>query len=170
MSIVDLHKGITENPPVGFSFLVTFLIGGIFPNLLDIRFQKVSGITSTIETTEIKEGGENLFTYNLPDRVTHENLVLERGMVIGSLLNLEFNAAMSFMEFLPSNVLVMLLGQPDLSWLSIDLDRTDTPIAAWLFQNAYPVKWSVSDLDANENSVVIDTMELQYSRLQNIRI
>ncbi len=149
---------VTENPPVGFYFMVTFLLGGIVPNPLDIRFQKVSGMTSTIETTEIKEGGENLFIYNLPDRVTHENLILERGMVIGSPLNVEFNAAMSFMAFSPSNVLVMLLN------------HSDIPIASWLFQHAYPVKWSVSDLDANNNSVLIDTMELQYSRLQSLRI
>ncbi|MEM8639438.1 MAG: phage tail protein [Cyanobacteria bacterium P01_G01_bin.54] len=144
--------------PVGFNFLATFLIGGIVPNPLDIRFQKISGMTSTIETSEIKEGGENLFNHHLPNRVTYDNLVLERGMVIGSLLNLEFNAAMSFMSFSPSNVLVMLLN------------ASGIPVANWLFQQAYPVKWSVSDLDASNNAIMIDTMELKYSRLQNLRI
>lgn len=149
---------ITHIPPVGSYFMVTFLIGGILPNPLDIRFQKVSGMNSTIETTEVKEGGENLFTHHLPDRVTYENLVLERGMVVGSLLNLEFNAAMSLMGFSPSNVLVILLN------------HSNIPISSWLFQNAYPIKWSVSDLDATQNAVVIDTMELKYSRLQSLRI
>lgn len=149
---------LTQAPPVSFYFMVTFLLGGILPNPLDIRFQKVSGMKSTIETTEVKEGGENLFTHHLPDRVTYENLVLERGMVIGSLLNLEFNAAMSFMAFSPSNVLVILLN------------HSNIPISSWLFQNAYPIKWSVSDLDATQNSVVVDTMELKYSRLQSLRI
>lgn len=149
---------LTPDPPVGFYFMVTFLIGGISPNPLDIRFQKVSGMTSTIETTEIKEGGENLFAYHLPNRVTYENLVLERGMAIGSTLNAEFNAAMGFMQFVPCNVLVMLLNQ------------LDVPTVGWLFQNAYPVKWSVSSLDATQNAVVIDTMELKYSRLQSLRI
>ena len=152
------ERSFTQTPPVGFSFMVTFLIGGVVPNPLDIRFQKVSGMTSTIETTEVKEGGENLFMHTLPDRVTYDNLVLERGMVIGSLLNVEFNAAMGSMTFSPSNVLVMLLN------------KSDVPISGWLFQHAYPVKWSVSDLDATQNSVVIDTMELKYSRLQSVRI
>lgn len=158
MSFPIPELSLTQNPPVSFYFIVTFLLGGIVPNPLDIRFQKVSGMTSSIETEEIREGGENLFTYHLPNRVTHDNLTLERGMVIGSLLNLEFNAAMSFMAFSPSNILVILLNQKDI------------PIASWLCQNAYPVKWSVSDLDANNNSIVIDTMELQYSRLQSLRI
>ncbi|NET28631.1 phage tail protein [Okeania sp. SIO1I7] len=146
------------NPPVGFYFLVNFLVGGILPNPLDIRFQKVSGISSEIETTDIREGGENIFRHRLPNHVTYNNLILERGMVVGSILNLEFNVAMSTMKFSPSNVLVILLNEDSL------------PIAGWLFQRAYPVKWSISDLDANNNAVVIDTMELAYARFQNLRI
>jgi phage tail-like protein len=150
---------VTDTPPVSFYFLVSFWVGGAVPNPLDIRFQRVSGITTTVETTEIKEGGENLFMYHLPNRVTYDNLVLERGMVTGgSPLSLEFNAAMGFMQFLPGNVLVMLLN------------HLDIPTASWLFQHAYPVKWSTSDLDANQNSVVIDTLELKYSRLQRVGV
>ena len=87
-----------------------------------------------------------------------DNLVLERGFVVGSPLNIEFNVAMSTMEFAPSNVLVILLNEDSI------------PIAGWLFQRAYPVKWSISDLDANNNGVVIDTMELAYARFQSLRI
>lgn len=149
---------LTENPPVGFYFMVTFLVGGFVPNLLDIRFQRVSGLTSTIETMEVHEGGENLFVNRLPTRVTYDNLVLERGMVIGSPLNVEFNVAMSTLKFMPGNVLVMLLNEKDI------------PIASWLFQETYPVKWSVSDLNAAQNAVVIDTMELAFTRFQSLRI
>jgi phage tail-like protein len=65
---------------------------------------------------------------------------------------------MSLFEFSPSNVLVTLL------------DNTRIPIASWLFMNAYPVKWRVSDLDAMQNSVVIETMELAYQRVQAMRL
>jgi phage tail-like protein len=50
------------------------------------------------------------------------------------------------------------------------IDNTKAPIASWLFINAYPVKWSVSDLDATNNSVVIEHMELTYQRMQSIRL
>ncbi|NEO68225.1 MAG: phage tail protein [Moorea sp. SIO3H5] len=149
---------LTENPPVGFNFMVVFFIAGILPNPLDIRFQKVSGISAEISTTDIREGGENIFRHRLPNQVTYNNLVLERGMVIGSPLNVEFNIAMSTMKFAPSNVLVMLL------------DENTVPVSSWLFKRAYPVKWSTSDLDANANAVVIDTMELAYVRFQSVRI
>lgn len=149
----------TENPPVGFHFMVVFFIGGIYPNPLDIRFQKVSGISAEIETTDIREGGENIFRHRLPNHVTYNNLVLERGMVIGSLLNAEFNIAMSTMKFAPSNVLV------------IPLDENSLPTyGGWVFQSAYPVKWEISDLDANANEVIIETMELAYTRFQSVRI
>ncbi|MBE9232263.1 phage tail protein [Cuspidothrix issatschenkoi LEGE 03284] len=149
---------LTENPPVGFHFMVVFFMGGVLPNLLDIRFQKVSGISAEIETTDIREGGENILQHKLPVHVTYNNLVLERGMVIGSLLNAEFNIAMSSMKFTPGNVLVMLLNENSI------------PLCSWLFQRAYPVKWTTSDLDANVNSVVIDTMELAYTRFQRVSI
>ena len=149
---------IIGDPPLGFRFSVVFFVGGIVPNPLDILFQKVSGIGSTVETTAVEEGGQNLYSQNLPTRVQYENLVLERGVVLGSPLVVEFNRAMSEFKFTPSNVLVTLLG------------NDAEPIASWLFMNAYPVKWSVSDLNAEENSVVIETMELTYQRMQAIRI
>ncbi|MEQ9354410.1 MAG: phage tail protein [Coleofasciculus chthonoplastes F3-SA18-01] len=145
-------------PPIGSHFMVVFFIAGVVPNPLDIRFQTVSGISSTIETEQVTEGGENLFTHRLPKRVTYQNLVLKRGMVSGSPLNIEFGLAMDLMKLSPSNVLVMLLNEKS------------NPHASWLFKNAYPVTWTVSDLDATKNAVVIDTMELAYTRFQNLRL
>ena len=78
-------------------------------------------------------------------------------MVIGSPLNLEFNATMSLFKFATSNVIVTLFSENKI------------PLAAWLFIKAYPVRWSTSDLDAKPG-LVIDTMELAYSRMQILRI
>ncbi len=149
---------VTEQLTVGFHFAVIFFSGGTVPNTLDMRFKKVSGLSSEIETVTYKEGGENLFTHRLPNRVSYNNLVLERGLVVGSPINLEFNVAMSSLRLTPGNTLVALLND------------NSTPRAAWLFWKTYPVKWSVSDLDASANSVVIETMELAYSRFQVMRV
>lgn len=149
---------IVGSPPLGFRFGVLFLVGGAIPNPIDFMFQKVSGLGSSIETTTVQEGGQNLYTQSLPVRVQYENLVLERGMAVLSPLVIEFNLTMSSFKFSPSNVLVTLL------------DNTRIPIAAWLFLKAYPVKWSVSDLDAESNTVVVERMELTYQRMQVMRI
>lgn len=143
---------------LGFRFGVFFFAGGVVPNPLDIRFQKVSGLSAEVTTEALKEGGQNLYTHRLPGRIGYNNLVLQRGMVIGSALNLEFNAALTAFEFAPSNVMVTLFGDEQ------------EPLAAWMFMQAYPVKWSTSDLDAEEAGLVIDTMELAYTRMQIMRI
>ena len=153
----DLTSLLT-GPPLGFRFSVFFLMNGWTPNPLDIRFKKVSGIGSSISTRILNEGGQNLYLQKLPERVQYDNLVLERGLVIGSPLVLEFNDAMSSFKLRPSNVLVTLLAEGEI------------PLSVWLFRNAFPVKWKVSDLDADSNTVVIETMELAYQRMQAIRI
>jgi len=146
-----------SDPILGMRFSVLFLAGGVVPNPLDIRFQRVSGLSAEVETEAVGEGGQNLYTQKLPRGIKYNNLVLERGMVVGSPLNLEFNAAMSLFKFATSNVLVTLLGE----------DRQ--PLAAWLFLKAYPVKWTTSDLSA-EPALVIDTLELAYTRMQALRV
>ncbi|MFN0195033.1 MAG: phage tail protein [Aestuariivirga sp.] len=146
-----------SEPIIGMRFGVLFLAGGVIPNPLDIRFQKVSGLSVEVQTEPVSEGGQNLYTQMLPKGLTHGNLVLERGMVVGSPLNLEFNATMSLFKFITSNVLITLLGE------------SKAPLAAWLFMKAYPVKWSTSDLNA-EPALVIDTMELAYTRMQIMRV
>lgn len=145
-------------PPLGYRFAVAFLIGGVVPNPIDIMFQKVSGLESTIETMTIEEGGQNLYVQRLPKRIQRDNLILERGLVIGSPLVVEFQTAMASFKFAPSNVLVSLLN------------AAAEPIATWMFLNAFPVRWRISDMDAEQNSVVIETMEFTYQHLMSVRV
>jgi phage tail-like protein len=155
MDVMDI---LNPAPPLSFRFGVFFFAGGVVPNPIDFRFQKVSGLSAEISTDSINEGGQNLYAHRIPTKVNYNNLVLERGMAIGSPLNLEFNAALSLFKFAPSNVLVTLFSENSI------------PLAGWLFLKAYPVKWSVSDFDAMGSEVVIDSMELSYTRFQIIRV
>lgn len=139
-------------------FAVFFFAAGAVPNPVDMRFQKVSGLSAEINTTTITEGGQNLYTQKTPTGISYNNLVLERGIVIGSPLFNEFNAALSFFKFAPSNVIITLLNENSL------------PLASWLFMKAFPVKWSLSDLDADANAAAIETLELSYTRFQSLRV
>ncbi|TSE09824.1 MULTISPECIES: phage tail protein [Aquimarina] len=162
--MLDVLKAINfadREPTLSHRFGVFFLAGGIVPNPIDLRFQKVSGISTDVQLETINEGGENLHMHRAPKMMNYNNLVLERGYVtseIPSPLNLEFNATFSLFKFNPSNVLVTVFNEEGI------------PIGGWMFLKAYPVKWSVSDLDAQSNTVAIDTMELAYTRFQIIRI
>lgn len=138
----------------GHRFIVTFFVGGRVPNPLDIRFQKVSGLGVSYPVESKAEGGKNETTCKQLKAVEYKNLVLERGMVVGSALNIlnnQFNQV-------PSNVLVALLASNGI------------PIGAWQFYRALPVSWSTSDLDAQEPGLLIDTMELAYSHMRILRV
>jgi phage tail-like protein len=144
--------------PLNHRFGVYFFAGGIIPNPLDIHFQKVSGLSMSMDMDSVNEGGQNLYTHRIPKKVSYGNLILERGVPAVSPLGIEFNIAFSMFKFAPSNVLITLFNEDSI------------PVMGWMFLKAYPVKWSMSDLDANGNSLVIDTMELAYSRFQVIKI
>ena len=151
---LDLLTGL----PLGHRFGVFFLVGGVLPNPLDIRFQRVSGLNAKVETRDVVEGGQNLYSHRLPKRLAYDNLVLERGFVIGSPLNIEFNVAMSAFQFAPSNVIVTLFSEQAV------------PLSAWMFIKAWPVRWSTADLDASDGKILVDTLELAYTRMQVMRI
>ena len=150
---------IESTPPLGYYFQVIFLFGGYIPNPIDTRLQRVSGLRASMSPVTHEEGGQNLYSHRLPNRIGYDNLVLERGlMTFPSVLNLEFQEAMSWFKFNTGNVLVMLMNEDTI------------PVSSWLFFKTYPVSWSTSDLNANENQVVIDTLELAYQRFQRISL
>ena len=144
--------------PLSFRFGVFFFVGGLVPNPIDIRFQRVSGLGASVSLKTHAEGGQNLYAHRVPEAIGYQNLVLERSAALISPLDIEFNIALSLFKFAASNVLVTLF------------DDSGVPTAGWMFLKAYPVRWATSDLDAKQTGIVIDTMELAYTRMQILRL
>jgi len=134
-------------PPWGFYYRVDF---GISKNKNDVRFQTVSGLTVEYDMEEYKEGGENRFTHKLPVRTKYSDLVLKRGMLTGSEVIDWFFRALRDREFQPTKLDIILMNEKS------------EPLRTWNVAHAIPKKWQVSDLNASENSLVIETMELTY--------
>lgn len=135
-------------PPVGFHFRVEFVNIG---NDNDIRFQSVAGLNVEYDMEAFKEGGENRFEHKLPVRTKYPDLSLKRGMladskVIGWCLDAFRNRV-----FKPAQVNVSLLNEEH------------DPLRTWQVFRAIPKKWAVSDFNAGENALVIETLELSYS-------
>lgn len=147
---------LTTTPELllGFRFGVFFFTSGANPNRIDVRFQKVSGLSGSVKLTPLIEGGQNLYTQQLPNGIEYGRLILERGMVVDSPLNMAFDDAMSLYKFAATNVLVTLYSE------------TAKPIVSWLFIKAFPVKWTTSNLDATQKNLVLNTLELAYARMQ----
>jgi phage tail-like protein len=142
-------------PPIGFHFKVELAgVSGMGDS--EQRFQEVSGLSFEIETETLRSGGENRFEYKLPKRAKYPNLVLKRGMLPGTAFLDWFNSAMNtyftvlVYDFKPADITVTLM------------DEADAAVAVWNVKQAYPVKWTVSDLKAMDNAIMIETIELAY--------
>jgi phage tail-like protein len=134
-------------PPWGFYYRVEF---GISKNKDDVRFQSVSGLSVEYDIEEYKEGGENRFIHKLPVRTRYSDLALKRGMLTGSEVVEWLLKAFRDREFKPSDLSVILMNEKG------------QPLRTWKVAHAIPKRWSVSDLNANENAVVVETLELTY--------
>ena len=135
-------------PPVGFHLRVESVGIG---NDNDIRFQSVGGLNIEYDLESFKEGGENRFEHKLPVRTKYPDLSLKRGYLKDSEVIRWCLNAFQNRDFKPAQVNVSLLNEQH------------QPIKTWQIHRAWPKKWSVSDFNAQENSVVVETLELSYS-------
>lgn len=141
-------------PPVGFYYKVNFIN---YTGKQEGSFQDVSGISVTITPEEVREGGENQFVYKLPSPPKYSNLVLRRGMLIGSTVTDWVTTSLSSFTFTPTTIIVMLL------------DLSGEVLYSWKFYDAYPVKLEVSGLKANgPGEIVVETLELAYKYFEKV--
>src|SRR5678815_5622606 len=135
-------------PPVGFHFLVKFELS---PQVVDdTRFQEVSGLEAEMEMENFTEGGQYRFTWQLPKRTQYSDITLKRGMFIKSpLINWCRDGLENFL-FAPANLTISLLNEQH------------SPVMSWYVVSAIPKKWSVSGFNAQENSIVVESVTLSY--------
>ena len=134
-------------PPVGFHFVVKF--DGLSEEI-DTRFQEVTGLTATIKTEDVEEGGENRFVHKLPKGTSYDNLVLKRGIIKNSKLLEWCRKAVEELTFEPKNLLVSLLNEEH------------EELFSWSVVNAYPIKWAFAGLNAESGELLIETLEFNY--------
>jgi phage tail-like protein len=151
-------------PPTGFHFRVEFMGVSGADSDTEQRFQEVSGLSFEVETEELREGGENRFTYKLPKRAKYPNLILKRGLLTNTaLLDWLKDALRTYFtvviyDFKPADLVITLL------------DEADAQVAVWKVVQAYPVKWSTADLKATENAILVETIELAYQYFERLPV
>jgi phage tail-like protein len=96
----------------------------------------------------------------LPKSIKHSNLVLKRG--IAAMTSPLVIWCRTVME---SNFMLPIVPTPVSVYL---MNENRTPVRAWLFADAYPVKWNVDTFNSTKNEVAIETIELSYSYLTRI--
>ena len=139
---------MAQYPLTGFHFLVSFDSLHALP--VDSRFQDVSGLDVEMEMESFTEGGQNRFTWQLPKRTRYADIVLKRGKIGDSAIVKWCRDAMEHFIFLPVNITISLLNEKH------------EPVQSWYVVNAMPKKWSLSNFNAEENSIVIESITLNY--------
>lgn len=133
-------------PPLGFHFKVEFAdLSG------EYQFQSVSGLNVEFETEQVAEGGENRFKHKLPVSTRYPNLVLKRGIRVDSSLTKWCREALEDFDIKPTNITISLLNEEH------------EPLMTWNVVHAYPIKWSVSEFNAEKSQLAIESIELAYN-------
>jgi phage tail-like protein len=75
---------------------------------------------------------------------------LKRGLLVSSEVRRWIEKCIQDYQIEPKDVSVKLLNEEH------------QPLLAWNVVKAYPTKWAVSDFNAGNNAVVIETLQLTY--------
>ncbi|NDK99555.1 phage tail protein [Photorhabdus bodei] len=140
-------------PAVSHRFIASFLFNNI-PSPLDIAFQRISGLSRELQTSQHSQGGENARNVWLAEKIQHGSLMLERGVMTVTPLTLVFDRVLRGEKAVYADVVIMLLNENSL------------PVASWTLSNALPVRWSTGDFDANSNTVLVNSLELRYQDMR----
>jgi phage tail-like protein len=121
----------------------------------EVAFSEISGFSATLETEDIEAGGENMVGYNLPKQVTYSPLVLKRGML---------NVKSDFFEWINKTLFGETSKPLTTKTVVVKLlDATsEDPLLYWVFNGAFPSKWSTSGFKALNNELAIEELEIKY--------
>ncbi len=137
-----------QYPPTGFHFKVEFDLPDAGES--DIRFREVSGLSMELEEETLNEGGENRFIQKFPVRARYPDLVMKRGLLTDSAVRKWCETAIQDLDIQPTTV-----------WVTI-LNEEHNPLQTFTFINAWPKKWTVSDLNAESSEIIVESLELAY--------
>ncbi len=145
-------------PPVSFYFNVVFQWGS---QQATASFMEVSGLEMEIGTKGINplgnDGGQTLPT----GEIKHSNIVLKRPLeAIDREIAKWVKECFSFM--VGKNKI-----RPCLLIISL-LDADGQPYASWECMQAFPIKWSLSPMNAEESKLSIETLTLTCKTLERI--
>jgi phage tail-like protein len=112
-------------------------------------FTQVTGFSAQLDVLEYPEGGVNDYVHRLPTRIKQGNITLKRGIT----------GETELMEWFIESV--VKANPQDLSVSMYDsLGELMKP--TWSFRNAYPVKWTSSDLNAGGTEFLTESLEIAH--------
>lgn len=135
-----------QDPYHGFHYVVELeglSVGG---------FSRVKGLARETRVETYREGGVNDYEHKLASGTGYGNLVLERGLVASALWDWHQE---------------VIDGAIRRRKITIALrDDSNAEVWRWHADNAYPVKWAVTDFDAASSQVLVESVEFAHHGLR----
>jgi phage tail-like protein len=144
------QTGQRIDPFRNFNFLVE--IDGI----AQASFTDCSGLSSTTQIIETREGGDNTTVRKMPGLTQYENLTLKSGMTSSVEL-------WTWRQQIIDGIVIRRNG----SVVVYDPTR-HAEVARWNFFNAWPSKWEGATFTAKGNDIAIDTLVLAHEGLARV--
>jgi phage tail-like protein len=135
-----------QDPLRGFRFLLEI------DDITSGGFTRVKGLSREVKHESYREGGVNDYEHKLLTQVSYPVVVLERGLALDDLW--KWALAASDGEVQRKTIRIRLQ------------DEANVKQWAWQIEHALPVKWAVSDFDAQTSPVVMETLELAHHGLR----
>ncbi len=142
------QTGVRVDPFGNFNFLVE--IDGI----AQASFTECSGLDSTVEAIEYREGGDNRRARKLPGKTSHSDITLKRGLTASTEL-WDWHKAIIQGKIQRKNGSIVIY----------DLDNVKE-VGRWNFVNGWPSKWEGPSLNATGNEVAVETLVLAHEGLE----
>jgi phage tail-like protein len=116
-------------------------------------FSECSGIEMSLDVEEYQEGGNNGGSLRFPTRVKWTNLRLKRGMALtDDLWDWHYNFVQG--QVVRRDGVVTLL------------DEQQNAVKTWSFRRGLPVKWTGPSMNATNNQVAIEELEIAHEGLK----
>jgi phage tail-like protein len=141
-----MATGDRRDPYHSYHFLVE--IDGI----TRAGFRECSGLDSTQDPIDYREGDDGLVTHKLPGLVKYSNISLKRGVTDDTdLWNWRLLAASGNVDRRNGSIVL--------------LDDTGTEKVRWNFMAGWPSKWTGPSFNATGNELAIETLEIVHEGL-----
>ena len=120
-----------------------------------IGFTEISGLSIQSDALEFSEGTfKTPSPIKMPGILKYQNLILKRHLYKGDNEMYEWFQTIHFNQVERRDITISLLNE------------SHEPMVVWKVSKAFPVKIDWSDLNANDSSVMIETIEVAYDSLQ----
>lgn len=125
-------------------------------SIIEGMFTSCSGLGMKRKVLQYKEGGVNHYTHQLPDRISFNNLKLERGIGSPKLFQWcmtgAYDGKVSY-----TNISIILFGFTK---------NGPEVVQRWDVQRAYPIAWTGPTLKTSSKNVAIETLQIAHHGLR----